>query len=210
MARPPDHPMAEAQSTTLLVSTTNPGKIVEIEAELSGLPCRIIGVADLPLVLPEAAENGDTFAANALIKAEHYHALSSLLVLADDSGLEVDYLHGAPGIYSARYGGATSAAQIALLLESLKGVPISERTARFVCCLALVGNGLKSTFEGVCEGRIAFEPRGGNGFGYDPIFLDPELDLTFAELSREEKSRRSHRGKALRKVRTFLEGWLLR
>ncbi len=162
--------------------------------------------------LPEAVENGETFAANALIKAEHYHALSSLLVLSDDSGLEVDYLDGAPGVYSARYGGpgASSAQQIALLLDSLKGVPISQRTARFVCCLALVGNGIQTMFEGVCEGRIALEPRGANGFGYDPIFLDPELDLTFAELSREEKARRSHRGKALRKARTFLEGWLRR
>jgi XTP/dITP diphosphohydrolase len=204
--------MAEAQSTTLLVSTTNSGKIVEIEAELRGLPCRIIGLADLPLPLPEAVENGETFAANALIKAEHYHALSSLLVLSDDSGLEVDYLDGAPGVYSARYGGpgASSAQQIALLLDSLKGVPISQRTARFVCCLALVGNGIQTMFEGVCEGRIALEPRGANGFGYDPIFLDPELDLTFAELSREEKARRSHRGKALRKARTLLEGWLCR
>jgi len=204
--------MAKAQSTTLLVSTTNPGKIVEIEAELSGLPCRIIGLADLPQALPEAVENGETFAANALIKAEHYHALSSLLVLSDDSGLEVEYLDGAPGVYSARHGGpgASSAQQIALLLDSLKGVPISQRTARFVCCLALAGNGIQTMFEGVCEGRIALVPRGANGFGYDPIFLDPELDLTFAELSREEKARRSHRGKALRKARTFLEGWLRR
>jgi XTP/dITP diphosphohydrolase len=204
--------MAQAQSTTLLVSTTNPGKIVEIDAELSGLPCRIIGLADLPLALPEAVESGETFAANALIKARHYHALSRLLVLADDSGLEVDHLDGAPGIHSARYGGpgASSAAQIALLLESLRGVPPSQRTARFVCCVALVGDGLQMTFEGVCEGLIAFEPRGSNGFGYDPIFLDAELGVTFAELSREEKASRSHRGRALKKARTFLAGWLLR
>jgi XTP/dITP diphosphohydrolase len=176
--------MAEALSTTLLVSTTNPGKIVEIEAELSGLPCSLIGLADLPLALPEAVENGETFAANALIKAEHYHALSSLLVLSDDSGLEVDYLEGAPGVYSARYGGwsqfkGTDCAASRLV----EGVPISQRTARFVCCLALVGNGIQTMFEGVYEGRIALEPRGANGFGYDPIFLDAELDLTFAELS---------------------------
>src|SRR5262245_4995416 len=167
--------MGDAHATTLLVATTNPGKIVEIDAELRGLPCTIIGLADLQKALPEPVEDGTTFAANALLKARHYNRLSRLLVLADDSGLEVDYLDGAPGIHSACYGGpgAPPALQISLLLDSLKGVPLARRTARFVCCLALVDDGLEKTFEGVCEGSIAFEPRGSNGFGYDPIFIDP-------------------------------------
>jgi XTP/dITP diphosphohydrolase len=203
--------MAEVDSTTLLVATSNRGKVIEIEAELSGLPCRIIGLHDLHEVLPEPLENGLTFEANALLKAEHYTDLSRLLVLADDSGLEVDYLDGAPGIHSARYGGAglSPSRQISLLLDSLRGVPLAKRTARFVCCLALAGVGLRRTFAGTCEGLIAFEPRGENGFGYDPIFLDPELGVTFGELSREEKASRSHRGKALRKAKRFLEAWLL-
>jgi len=193
--------------TTLLIATTNNGKVAEIASLLEGLDCRVIGLADLPQIPPAVEETGTTFVANALIKAEYYHALTGLVTLADDSGLEVDALDGRPGVYSARYGGEglSSAGQIALLLEEMKDVPEEKRTARFVCSIALVGPQLQQTFEGRCEGRIARVPRGEGGFGYDPIFIDAESGCTFAELSREEKAARSHRGKALRAAREFLE-----
>jgi XTP/dITP diphosphohydrolase len=196
--------------TTLLIATTNNGKVAEIASLLEGLDCSVIGLADLPQIPPAVEETGTTFVANALIKAEYYHALTGLLTLADDSGLEVDALDGRPGVYSARYGGEGlgSAGQIALLLEEMKDAPEEKRTARFVCSIALVGPQLQQTFEGRCEGRIAREPRGEGGFGYDPIFIDAESGLTFAELSRDEKAALSHRGKALRATRDYLEGWL--
>jgi XTP/dITP diphosphohydrolase len=193
--------------TTLLIATTNNGKVAEIASLLEGLDCCVIGLADLPQIPPAVEETGTTFVANALIKAEYYHALTGLVTLADDSGLEVDALGGRPGVYSARYGGEglSSADQIALLLEEMKDVPEERRTARFVCSIALVGPQLQQTCEGRCEGRIAHAPRGEGGFGYDPIFIDAESGLTFAELSREEKATRSHRGKALRAAGEFLE-----
>ncbi len=197
--------------TTLLIATSNSGKVIEIAALLEGLNCRVIGLFDLPQPPPSVEETGTTFVANALIKAEHYHAHSGLITLADDSGLEVDALDGRPGVYSARYGGEglSSAGQIALLLEELKDTPEEKRAGRFVCSIALIGelNGarIRRTFEGQCEGRIAFAPRGQGGFGYDPIFIDAELGNTFAELSRAEKAARSHRGKALRAAREYLE-----
>lgn len=201
-------------NTTLLIATTNPGKVTEINGLLADLPCRVIGLHDLPQTLPTVEETGATFAENALIKAEHYHQLTGLLTLADDSGLVVDALDGRPGVYSARYGGAglSSHAQINLLLAELQDVPAAQRTARFVCCIALVGEltgeRLRQTFEGNCEGVIANQPRGAHGFGYDPIFIDAELGGTFAELSRDEKAARSHRGQALRATSAFLKAKL--
>jgi len=196
--------------TTLLIATSNPGKVAELAAMLEGLDCRVIGFSDLPEVPATVEETGQTFAENALIKAEHYHRLTGLPALADDSGLEVDTLDGRPGVYSARYGGENlpSAEQVQLLLNELKDVPAHKRTARFVCSIALVGDGLNKMFEGRCEGLIAHEPRGEYGFGYDPVFIDAELGLTFAELTREEKAPRSHRGKALLQARQFLTEWL--
>ncbi|MDX2043395.1 MAG: XTP/dITP diphosphatase [Acidobacteriota bacterium] len=196
--------------TTLLIATSNPGKVSELAAMLADLDCQVIGFADLPENPPTIEETGQTFAENALLKAEHYHRLTGLTALADDSGLEVDALDGRPGVYSARYGGEhlSDTEQVQLLLSELKDVPIPKRTARFVCCIALVGNGINKTFESSCEGSIAYEPRGENGFGYDPVFVDAELGLTFAELSREEKAPRSHRGKALLQARQFLIEWL--
>lgn len=197
--------------TTLLIATSNPGKVIEINDLLADLPCRVIGLHDLPQTLPTVAETGTTFSENALIKAEHYYQLTGLLTLADDSGLVVDALDGRPGVYSARYGGAglSSHAQINLLLAELRGVPAAQRTARFVCCIALVGEladeQLRQTFERSCEGVIANAPRGAQGFGYDPIFIDAELKRTFAELSRDEKAARSHRGQALRATSAFLK-----
>jgi XTP/dITP diphosphohydrolase len=200
--------------TTLLIATSNKDKVAEIAALIEGLNYRVIGLSDLSQIPLPVEEIGTTFAENAMIKAQYYHSLTGLLTLADDSGLEVDALGGRPGVYSARYGGEglSSAGQIALLLEEMKDVPEAKRTARFVCSIALIGilNGsqIRKTFEGRCEGKIAFAPRGEGGFGYDPIFIDAESGRTFAELSREEKSARSHRGKALRATREFLESLL--
>jgi XTP/dITP diphosphohydrolase len=223
----------ESQIPSLLIATSNTGKVAEIASLLEGLDCRVIGFGDLPEVPPTVEETGVTFAENALLKAEHYHALTGLLTLADDSGLEVDALGGRPGVYSARYGGEglTSTQQIELLLNELKDVPDARRTARFVCSIAVIGNtaeaeigggkiaggrisqervkeAIRQTFEGRCEGLIARGPRGNGGFGYDPIFIDLEMGCTFAELTREEKAMRSHRGKALKQTREFLKKWL--
>ncbi|MGH9751865.1 MAG: RdgB/HAM1 family non-canonical purine NTP pyrophosphatase [Blastocatellia bacterium] len=211
----------------LLIATSNKGKVAEIAAMLEGSDCRAIGLEDLPQLPPPVEETGTTFVENALIKADYYHAASGLLTLADDSGLEVDALDGRPGVYSARYGseGMSSDQQIALLLEEMKDTPEEKRTARFVCVVALAGAAgetsdertdealvgasirprIRQTFEGRCEGRIALAPRGAGGFGYDPVFIDAELGRTFAELSPEEKSSRSHRGKALRAAIKYLE-----
>ena len=208
-----------AQPHTLLIATSNAGKVAEIAFLLEGLNCCVIGFDDLLEVPPTVEETGATFAENAMLKAVHYHALTGLLTLADDSGLEVDALEGRPGGYSARYGGEglTSAQQIELLLNEMNDVPDERRTARFVCSIAVVGEiveggrvekALRQTFEGRCEGLIARQPRGSSGFGYDPVFIDLETGCTFAELTREQKAGHSHRGKALRQTREFLMGWL--
>jgi len=199
-----------SKPVTLLIATHNKGKVSEISALLEGLNCRVIGFNDLPDTPPVVDETGETFAENALLKAEQYHQLTGFLTLADDSGLAVDVLDGRPGVYSARYGGEnlTSREQISLLLDELKEVPMEQRKARFVCSIALIGEGVRQMFEGQCEGLITYEPRGDGGFGYDPIFLDTELQRTFAELSPEEKSARSHRALALRPAIAFLSGWL--
>lgn len=195
---------------TLLIATSNSGKVTELAELLAGLNCRVIGFADLPEIPPTIEETGQTFADNALLKAEHYHRLTGFTALADDSGLEVDALGGRPGVYSARYGGEgwTTVRQIELLLKELDGIPDERRSARFVCSIALVGNELKQLFQGQCEGMIAKAPQGENGFGYDPIFIDAELGRSFAELTRAEKATRSHRGKALSQARQFLATWL--
>ena len=199
--------------TTLLIATSNSGKVTEIAALLAAaaeLNCRVIGFNDLPETPPTVEETGETFAENATLKAVHYHNLTGLLTLADDSGLVVDALGGRPGVYSARYGGEglTSAQQIELLLEEMKTVPDPQRTARFVCSIAIVGSlagkTLNHVFEDRCEGLIAHKPCGSGGFGYDPIFMDMESGRTFGELTHQEKAARSHRGKALKQVRKFL------
>jgi XTP/dITP diphosphohydrolase len=233
--RNPQSAIEESTIPTLLIATSNKGKVAEIASLLEGLDCRAIGLEDLPQVPPPVEETGTTFVENALIKADYYQRVSGLLTLADDSGLEVDALDGRPGVYSARYGGEglSGARQIELLLEEMKDTPDEKRTARFVCVVALVGVAgktsdkreyvwhpdgalvdspvrpqIRQTFEGRCEGRIALAPRGAGGFGYDPIFIDAELGRTFAELSPEEKSSRSHRGKALRATIEYLESIL--
>lgn len=153
-------------------------------------------------------ENGTSFEENALIKAREVCRLAGEMVLADDSGLEIDYLNGEPGIYSARYMGENTSYRVKNknLMERLEGVPNEKRTARFVCAIAAVfPDGKELVVRGTVEGIIGYEERGENGFGYDPIFYLPERGLTTAELPPEEKNSISHRGNALRKMKELLE-----
>jgi XTP/dITP diphosphohydrolase len=195
--------------TTLWLASTNPGKIREFNRILESLPGDLRAALP-PRGLPEVAETGPTFEANARIKAE---ALSRTLdgwVVADDSGLVVDALAGEPGIRSARYGepdlpGLDDRGRVRLLLERLEAVPDPARTARFVCALALARAGrTEAVFGGECEGRITREPRGQEGFGYDPVFLFEAAGRTFAELPPEDKDRFSHRAKALWRLAAWL------
>jgi XTP/dITP diphosphohydrolase len=195
---------------TLLLATGNPGKVEEIRHLLAGLDLEIRDLSQLDLAT-EIEEVGATFAQNAIIKARYCYEQSGLLTMADDSGLEVAALGGAPGVLSARYAGAGAddAQRVAKLLEALRGVHDHYRAARFVCVIALVGpDQLEQTFTGVCEGRIGHAPIGNSGFGYDPVFESPPLGKTFAQLSREEKSNVSHRGHAMQQLRQFLLEWI--
>lgn len=156
----------------------------------------------------DIVEDGTTFEENAMIKAEAIAKLTDAIVLADDSGLEIDYLNKEPGIYSARYAGTDTSYEIKnnLLLQRLEGVPDEKRTARFVCAIAAVfPDGSKETVRGTIEGRIGYEIAGEHGFGYDPIFYLPEYGCTTAELDPEKKNELSHRGKALRLMREIIE-----
>lgn len=183
----------------LVLASKNPGKLKELQEILGALGVEVLLERQVGLDL-EVAETGTTFEENAFLKADAVMRASGLPAIADDSGLVVDALDGAPGVYSARFGGKESdAARTALLLEKLEGVPAEQRTARFVsaiaCCLP---DGRTITAKGSCEGVIAVAPKGQGGFGYDPVFLVPSLGKTFAELPAEEKNKISHRGAALR------------
>ncbi len=183
----------------IVIATTNQGKLREVRAVMSGLPCQLVSLADYA-DLPDPIEDADSFADNAAIKATHYANLTSAWALADDSGLVVDALDGAPGVYSARYAGtpADDAANNAKLIAALSDVPQQLRTARFCCAMALANaDGVMATSSGVIEGLIVDGPRGDNGFGYDPYFLVPDLGKTTAELAPDHKNRISHRGRAL-------------
>jgi len=191
----------------LLVATNNPGKICEYQALLAGLGLELVGLADVGLT-PQVNETGQTFEANARLKAKTYGRASGLLTLADDSGLEVVALGGGPGVYSARYAGegASDADRYRKLLAALEDVPWEKRTARFRCVIALAWpDGHVETFEGQCDGVIAFEPKGSNGFGFDPVFYMPELGRTMAELPEEVKNRVSHRARAAALARERLK-----
>lgn len=189
-------------SMQCIVATHNAHKLEEIRRILQPLGMAVVTDRMLGIALPEAEETGTTFAENALIKAADACRFTGLCAVADDSGLAVDALDGAPGVYSARYAGenATDADRMQKLLKALEGVPAEKRTARFVCAVCLVfPNGDMVTASGTCEGKIAFAPRGTDGFGYDPVFLpDAHAGKTFAELSAAEKDAISHRGEALR------------
>lgn len=190
----------------LLVATTNRGKVRELAEALDGLGFEIVDLAGAGLDDQTAPkETGSTFAENALLKASYWFEASGLTTVADDSGLVVDILGGRPGLHSARYGD-TDSERIRKLLAEMDGVPSTERTARFVCSLALVGENLAELFSGECEGRIRHTSHGSAGFGYDPIFTPVGEERTFAEMSPAEKSAISHRGRAIRKLRDFIAG----
>ncbi len=191
----------------LVIATANTGKLREFRALLAGLPFEPVSQASLGVV--PIPETGSSFSSNALLKARHAAAATGAAAIADDSGLEVDALGGAPGIYSARYAGegADEAANNAKLLAALAGVRGPERRARYRCALVFVegpADHSPLTAEGVWEGFILEAPRGAGGFGYDPYFWLPELAASAAELDPAEKNRRSHRGTALRSLREQL------
>lgn len=186
----------------IVVASKNVGKVAEFKVALSSLPYRVIALAELGS-FPEAPENGLTFAENACAKAQFYARLTGKLCLADDSGLEVDYLRGDPGVYSARYAGdhAGDKANNNKLLANLAGVPAANRSGRFRCVLALAdADKVILTSEGAVEGVILAAPRGTQGFGYDPLFWLPAYDRTLAEMSHDEKNAISHRGRAIREL----------
>ena len=191
----------------LVLATRNQGKIREIEKALDLPRLEIRSLQDFP-DLPEVVEDGRTFLENAFKKAQACAQATGGPALADDSGLEVDCLNGAPGIYSARFSGAeaTDEANNRKLLSLLEGIPEERRTARFVCRMVLyLPAGTWIQTEGFCPGIIARAPRGEHGFGYDPVFYLPEFNKTMAELPLEEKNQISHRAQALRKIRSHLE-----
>jgi XTP/dITP diphosphohydrolase len=186
----------------LLLATNNHGKVKEYMTLLEGLPLELVIPGDMGIAA-QVVETGATYAENARIKAVALAAESDLVSLADDSGLEVDALHGEPGIRSARYAGpgASDAERVNYLLGKLAGVPLEKRTARFVCVIAVASPGGKVEIcTGECSGLITFAPKGGLGFGYDPVFYFPQLEKTMAELPMLVKNRVSHRGKAVRLV----------
>ena len=193
----------------LLLATSNPHKLEEFRVIFADLPLRLFSLSDLQLDI-EVDETGTTFAENAELKARTYAQASGMLTLADDSGLEIDALTGAPGVQSARYLGRETSYEerFRRILQQLKGLPIEQRTARFRCAIALADpSGNTRIVEGIIEGVIADSPRGKNGFGYDPIFYLPELGKTFAELAPEHKNRISHRARAAQAARELLEEW---
>ena len=192
----------------LLVATRNSGKVREYSQLLNGIPFEVTSLEQAHVV-EEVEETGDSFEENARLKAQVYGALSGLVTLADDSGLEVDALGGAPGVKSARYAGhgASDAERMALLLKNLQGVAWEDRVARFRCVIAIARpSGEVDTVAGVVEGVIQYEPKGKHGFGYDPVFYLPDLGRTMAELSLEEKNDLSHRAEAARKAVQLLKG----
>ena len=189
------------ETLTLVLATSNPGKTAEIRDMLADFPVNIKNLADFGPI-PPVEEDGETFDDNAYKKASFVSRVLGLPALADDSGLVVDALGGAPGVYSARYAGenATDEQRYTKLLEEMKGQ--TNRKAAFECVISIAGPlGPALTYEARCEGLIAEEPAGTGGFGYDPVFYYPPLKKTFGQLTREEKSRVSHRGKALQELR---------
>ena len=190
----------------IILASNNINKLKEMQNKLNKYEMNVISQKEAGFDI-EIEETGTTFIENATLKATKIYELSNMPVIADDSGLEIDFLDGAPGVYSHRFAGpnATDEDRINKVLELLKNVPEANRTARFKCAICYINkDGEKHLFEGVAEGKIGFEPKGSNGFGYDPIFICEE-DKTFAELTGEEKNKISHRGRAIEKFINFLE-----
>ena len=193
----------------ILFATSNAGKAKEVQAMFSDLDVDVKTLREEGIDV-EIEENGQTFAENALIKAKAIAGMTDKIVLADDSGLVVDYLNGEPGIYSARYLGEDTSYDVKnkALLGRLEGVPDEKRTARFVCAVAAAFPDRETvTVRGTIEGRIGYAQEGENGFGYDPIFVLPERGCTTAQLDPVEKNRISHRGRALKKIKPVLEDY---
>lgn len=183
----------------VLIATKNKGKVKDFEAIFAPLGFEVKSMFDVASDM-DIEETGTTFEENAILKAEALAKALNTIVIADDSGLAIDALNGEPGVYSARYAGDhDDEANIVKVLEKLDGLPTPERTARFICCIAIAGPGIDTkTFNGACEGVITEMKVGENGFGYDPIFYVPQLSRTMAQLTAEEKGKISHRGNAIR------------
>ena len=196
--------MTATAPSRLLVATTNRGKLAEIRDILAGTPTTLATLADHPGIA-EPEETGETFAANARLKARYYAEATGELTVAEDSGLEIDALDGEPGVRSARFNGESYADKFAAIRRMLAERGADGSTARFVCALALARPG-RVLWEaaGVVEGRVQLPPRGGGGFGYDPIFHYPPYGRTLAEVTPEEKAAVSHRGQAFRQLRRHL------
>lgn len=194
----------------IIVATKNKGKISEIKKVLSGLPFDVISMNEAGIDI-DVVEDGKTFEENSLKKALEICKVTKSMVMADDSGLEVDFLDGAPGIYSARFAGpeASDSDKNEKLLDLLKDVPFEQRTARFVCAIAVAfPDGRHFVVRGTCEGFIDFECKGNNGFGYDPLFFIQQYDRTMAEIDADVKNEISHRAKALAQMQEKLQNYL--
>lgn len=195
----------------LLIATKNTGKVKEIEKLLSNLPVTLKSLNDFPHI-PEPEETGSTFAENAVLKARYYALQTNLPALADDSGLEIKALNNAPGIFSARYAGenASQSEKIEKILAEIEQVESDNRQARFVCSVAISDQNGAISFsaDGTCNGKISLEPRGNNGFGYDPVFIPDGFSETFGELSDNVKQQISHRAQAIQKIIAYLQSFL--
>jgi len=188
----------------ILIATNNLGKVKEIKDILNSPEIKILTIKDFPN-LPKVEEDGKNYQENAFKKAGKISEYTGKICLADDSGLEIDYLKGEPGIYSSRWGNSDEE-RINKVLKLLKNVPINKRNAKFICSAVLVfPDGKRYMVKEECKGSITFKPKGTHGFGYDPIFLVPEYNKTFAELGDEIKNRISHRGKAMRKMAEIIK-----
>lgn len=189
----------------IVLATGNQDKVKEIQELLSGTKVRLVTLNEFPDA-PEVVEDGKTLEENAIKKAKVVSEFTGLPAVADDTGLEVDYLNGEPGVFSSRFSGenATYADNVHKLLAELKGVPWQKRGARFRCVVAFHVSRVTKTVAGVCEGIITEQPKGQDGFGYDPVFYVPEYECTFAEMDLELKNRISHRAKAFLKLKTLL------
>ena len=192
----------------VIFATSNEGKMKEVRSILGDLGMEVLSMKEAGIEA-DVVEDGATFEENAIIKAKEIQKICGEIVLADDSGLEVDYLNKEPGIYSARYMGEDTSYRIKnqSLIDRLEGVEDEKRTARFVCAIAAAfPDGEVEVTRGTIEGRIGYEEKGDNGFGYDPIFYVPEYGCTTAELTLEQKNEASHRGKALRLMKEVIRG----
>lgn len=189
----------------LVLATRNPGKVRELKELFKDIDVELVTIDEFESI-PVVIEDGKSFRENALKKAKIIADSTGEFAIADDSGLEVEYLNGRPGIYSSRYAreGATDKENNEKLLAEMEGVCSSERGASFCCVIALIGPGIEKTFKGTCCGSIAFEPKGEKGFGYDPIFYIPSINQTMAELDPEKKNSISHRARAFDSLKKWL------